>query len=152
MSKKLRGVTLLPTGTCFDDAADYINHLVISTDDAGIHKLNTKIKIVHAICTLENGEPYAHAWLEVNGTCYFGAILEHSGEKVQARVPKEEYYPSLGIQKKLYYSLKESVRLEKIVHGYPGPWDPEIRNLCGDIKRERAKNLLSNAVRQLKRL
>lgn len=125
-------IVLYPTGTCFDDAVDYLNDLC-SKEPWKIKWLNKQYKIVHGICLLEDGSPYSHCWLERANRCYdfrlYGSSIK---EKVMVEYTRIEYYSRFKPQKMLKYSLKDCCDLER-TYGYPGPWDAELRKLCNDL-------------------
>lgn len=123
--------TIFPTGTCFDDCIDYLNHLALE-NPANIKKLNEDYRVCHGICLMDSGEPFAHAWLEYRNSVIDGGIYQ--GEKVAVRIAKHEFYANLKPLKVIRYTLKMCCHLEKRVFKYQGPWDPEIRALCKDTK------------------
>jgi hypothetical protein len=59
MDKMDENTTLFPTFKCFDDAMEFIDHIARNCKD-----IAERIYLVHAICVTEEGEEYAHAWVE----------------------------------------------------------------------------------------
>lgn len=56
-------MTIHPTHTCFDDALELIELLVKEHPELK-EDIGENMLIVHAICLMPDGSPYAHAWVE----------------------------------------------------------------------------------------
>ncbi len=128
-------ITIYPTGTCFDDAIDYINAISLK-EPWNIKLFNKQYRIAHGICLFEDWRPYAHCWLEKANSCYDYRLFESpEGEKVQIKYTRGEFYTLFKPQKVVRYTIRDCLHLEKRVHGYCGPWDPQIRALCPDLQK-----------------
>jgi len=118
--------TVYPTHECFDDVPRYLRMLV--DRGATIHDLE-RYTIVHAICLHEDdGHPYAHAWLELDGIVIFAGILRD--EHVYIHAHRAEYIVKAFVWDETRYSIYEAALAEKR-SGFPdSPWVPEYRALC----------------------
>jgi len=121
---KLRSLSekssLFPTGRCFDDALDYVMHVV-----GGLKNVATfegDLYLVHAVCRW-SGQPYAHAWAEHDGKVVEGKFL--AGSRVYITHPKDEFYAAVIVDKSKLrrYSVREADRLNARYNHF-GPWDP----------------------------
>lgn len=105
-----------PTHTCFDDCAE-----IISSMD----NVNAKKPIVvHGICTNpENGELFAHAWVECDDCALFIAVDEDKRERVLLSAPAHEFKMHLKAKDMTRYTLK---KIKKMMRQNPemttGPW------------------------------
>jgi hypothetical protein len=119
------GNTIKPTGTCFDDAIDFIQIQVKDKNPAW----RMRLKLGHGICLNENDNnaPFAHAWVELDGeeVIQDGWLGE---ERCTFSVSKEEFYKAYQVQEFTLYSLRE-MALENLIHGHFGPWKPEYHAL-----------------------
>lgn len=115
-----------PTNTCFDDALDYMVEIAKSHPAALIFE---DIRLVHGICLMPDGRPYAHAWVESQhtGSAFFFGILK--GKRVRVEVDAAEYRKELKVQKFTEYTYEQAWR-ENEKHVNYGPWIEEYRELC----------------------
>lgn len=137
-------VIIHPTHSCFDDAIDYINFLA-TENPSDIQRMNKEYRVCHGICLFPDGEKYAHAWLEYRNSTIEGGIYD--GQKVAVRQPKADFYKRQRPVKVLRYTIKQTIKLEKDIYGYCGPWDPEIRALCRDIQLKKRIDEVTRAMR-----
>ncbi len=114
--------TLLPTHTCFDDAFEYIEHRV-TREPSAVHTLI----LVHAIALHDNGEPFAHAWVEEGGWCWAAGMLE--GEKIFYAAQRDEFIGGLRARQMTRYTMREVSRMNRR-YGNFGPWDRRYRRHC----------------------
>lgn len=116
---------IYPTGTCFDDALDLMEHFIL--EDCS--KIETLI-LVHAICLQpdgpEEGTPFAHAWLEEGDVMWQAGIL--GGDKIQYSCSKAEMVAALRVQDLTRYTAHQ-VRDENQRSGTYGPWLPQYQAL-----------------------
>lgn len=114
---------IFPTHSCFDDALDLAEALVMQDRrEAG------KLFVVHAICLMPDGRPYAHAWLEREDCCLFVGVIE--GREVPLEAAKDEFYVEYKVQESTRYTLREALA-ENVRTNHYGPWKPEYEALCG---------------------
>lgn len=118
MSKK----EIYPTHTCFDDALDLISDWVLSD-----HAEHYHLRLIHGICKMPDGRPYAHAWVERNGTCFFIGIVD--GERCIVKATKDEFYTVYLVQETTAYTVLQALDENRKSNHY-GPWKPEYRSLC----------------------
>lgn len=114
---------IFPTHTCFDDAMEGLADILDAVPDEA-----HRVFLVHALCLLPTGEPYAHAWLEHGDDCLFVAIIE--GQRENLAAPKHQFYRQYRVQEVTRYSLPEALA-ENHRSKHFGPWNPEYENLCG---------------------
>jgi hypothetical protein len=117
-------MTILPTGTCFDDVLDQQSFLVTVNPDLADRQF-----IVHGICTASDGHLFSHAWVEDDDgdRVFQSGIL--NGEKVWFGLNRSEWYDTMQIQKFTRYTFMEALMLNYQTHHY-GPWVDEYRTLC----------------------
>ena len=116
-----------PTHTCFDDALDFLADLSKNFPAALYFE---RYRLVHAICTMPDGQPYAHAWVETYaGTAHFFGILK--GERVRVTVDAAEYRQELKMQHVTEYTPEEAWEENRKSENF-GPWIPRYRELCKD--------------------
>lgn len=115
-----------PTRTCFDDATYYVAAQMVHDPefDAG------EWRIVHGLCLLENGTPYAHAWIERNGSKAIGCGLV-DGERVYYTADRRDFYRHFRPQELIRYTVDDVIGRET-----GGPWDERYRQFCGDTTAE----------------
>lgn len=124
-----------PTHMCFDDALDLLCARLRKNPELADSGL---FVVVHAICLIpegpDEGERFAHAWLEEGGeTAWQGGILD--GQHIAYAVSARELGRELRMEKAWRYTPRE-VAAENEKHGTYGPWEPELLALCKD-KRKR---------------
>jgi hypothetical protein len=111
---------IYPTGTCFDDAADYINGRFETDHTPGLER---KLVLVHAIChNPDTGRDYAHAWVEEDGFAVYCGILNGERGWFAARV--DDYIAAFKARDITRYSCRDllaNCRRSKST----GPWKPE---------------------------
>lgn len=125
-----RDVSILPTRTCFDDSLDLIDKIVIAND----HAFHPGLFLVHAICTMPNGELYAHAWVEFNDSALFVGIL--NGARETFKTAKTEFYEHYKPVDVTRYTVGQAMA-QNMTSGHFGPWKRKYWDLCGNIKGER---------------
>lgn len=125
--------TIYPTGTCFDDVADYINDLSRRRKIAELESLT----ICHGIAANDDGSIRAHAWLEhgePRRVIDFGFM---DGAKIVFEVPAVEYHPKSGTIECREYTIREIAMCGHLSENKGcGPWILEYFIHCGDAKRE----------------
>lgn len=114
------GAKILPTHTCFDDTVEIITHLGKENP-----RCLKEIKIIHAICTMPNGAPYVHAWVELGNEAMFVGIIKK--KKAIVTVDKPQYRESLKVQEVTEYGVFEAAVMD-VKYGY-APYKPEYRAL-----------------------
>lgn len=118
---------ILPTHTCFDDAFEYIE-LIILHKEFTLNEIRDHFFIVHAICKLPTGKLYAHAWVEHKNECTFKGILNN--EAVFCTADKKEFYAQYDVQEFTKYSM-ERVRDMNFSTKSFGPWIEKYKALTG---------------------
>jgi hypothetical protein len=129
---ELGKVTLYPTHTCFDDSLDLVLALVRENPDE-VRKQN--VFLVHGVCLLPDGTPYAHAWVEIDeggGITVLNAVLR-DGMKVYGQFLKEQFYQTWRVEERIRYSLLEAYENCR-QYDYSGPWEDRYRVLCRDYR------------------
>jgi hypothetical protein len=121
---------LYPTGTCFDDALDFLSEFLKRN-----RMLATTCELVHGIALARDGEPYSHAWVEqARATVWTAGIVK--GEKIYVGVDIDDYYDEMRVQEATRYSLLEAWA-ENSRTGTYGPWLDKYSRLCRDKKETR---------------
>lgn len=115
---------LLPTGTCFDDAAEFI--LAESQKDK-TPILEGKMLIVHGICFAANIGMYAHAWIEFDGQCFDAKMVD--GEKVFVEYEIDRFYRMFDVKKRTKYTIDEFLKQTRIFN-ITGPFEDSYKMLC----------------------
>lgn len=129
-------MTILPTHSCFDDAAMWVA-LHLSGQRPPMTTSKTKdLRVVHAICLMPNppdvGKRFAHAWIEDRHQVWQAGLREDTGERVWVALPREPFEVRLAIQWRRRYTLREycALAVERQTHG---PFHPELAALCREI-------------------
>lgn len=123
-----------PTGTCFDDAVEWIN---ARCEDQPFLATTRQMMLVHAIVTNnETGEEYAHAWVEDSGMCVFAGIKD--GERGYFAVRPDEYIKASKARLITRYTCRQLLKLCRQT-GSSGPWKPEYLALVKDAPRDWSK-------------
>lgn len=129
-------MTILPTGTCFDDALDFISERVKREPRLA---LTGDLILVHGICLAPEGrragEPFSHAWVEDSTTevnppleiVWQGGVLD--GQRIWYAMPRAEFESKLRPQKSTRYTMREAALENKRTNHF-GPWVEEYSNLC----------------------
>lgn len=132
-----KGARLVPTHTCFDDSWRFIESL----PDTLLPRIRDKLTIVHALLRDQNGEIFAHAWLEGQAELFFviqGASEPIMWERAVCSIGQHErsvYYCSLAkpfyqnVVKRTRYPLALAAELSQL-HGMHGPWREEYKQHC----------------------
>ena len=118
---------ILPTQTCFDDAAEYLNAVALGGDRAELLRL----RLVHGIIRFpdeqpEGGKRAAHAWVEDGETVIDAGLLD--GQRVNVLWPRVEFYRQLRVETATRYTAYELLEHHRL-HGHVGPWRADIRAL-----------------------
>lgn len=106
-------MSMLPTGTCFDDTVEYM--LKAPSPDA---------VLVHTICSSNaTSPPFVHAWVE-HADMIFTCGL-YNGEKVFFGVNKFDFRGRLSIRYEVRYTFQQMTQhlLSTLTSG---PWDHEV--------------------------
>lgn len=124
-------MNIYPTGTCFDDALDYLVE-------------NSEKYLVHGICR-KDGEDYSHAWCESDDEAIGFGLVEFKGEMTTCvyYADKDEYYKRFDVQEKTTYDYDQALTLNHF-YGHYGPWIQKYRRLCKDQKGGSASKKLPN--------
>ncbi len=122
---------IYPTGHCFDDALDLMVEMLKAQEEpGGDQTLHLRLRLVHGVCTFEDGHDYAHAWVEdiEERKAYFTGI--HNGERQYFVVePASDYHEHLRVKDFVRYSYRQALTLNRLSAHY-GPWVPHLRALC----------------------
>ncbi len=125
------GNSILPTGTCFDDAIDLIEHWIFQDPQIDWHK---RIRLGHGICgpNEDNKNEYAHAWVELDGKeVWQDGIVE--GNLCSFGVDIEQFYRKYKAHDVTLYTLKE-FGLKNLEYAHYGPWESRYYDLTKDSK------------------
>lgn len=128
---------IYPTGTCFDDAMDFLELRL--RVDPGLAN-GAGLLLVHGIATFTNGmneddrvgEPFAHAWVEEGPSVWQAGILD--GQRVVYAVDRNEFYAEMKIVDATRYTIRE-VWEQNVRSEHYGPWEPRYEALTRDGKR-----------------
>jgi hypothetical protein len=129
---------IYPTHRCFDDALDFVTERM-KEDPKG---LENKLLVVHGIVLMpsgpDEGEPYAHAWVEEGSLVWQGGILD--GERVYWSVEWSEFRDELRVQEATRYTLRQAYMENQRTNHY-GPWLAKYEALCrGTTARQLANS------------
>lgn len=121
---KFKPMDIHPTNHCFDDALDFLE-LVIKNKQA--LDVNTLL-VVHSICLMPDGTPYAHAWVEDTkaDSCIFKGILK--GEAMYLAAERKEFYETFKVQETTKYTVKQALFENRLSNNY-GPWEEKYLKL-----------------------
>lgn len=120
---------LRPTGTCFDDALDFVSTMINGSHESAKEAWSKVLTIVHGICTAPLDEPYAHAWVEIYDTVWQGGIVVANGQRVFYPTLRTEFYAERRVTQTTRYTVQEADRLNEL-HDNFGPWEERYRALC----------------------
>ena len=109
------GENILPTGTCFDDAMDF---LAVLCKESPLGGYQPGLFLVHGICE-KGGEPFSHAWCEQGEMVWFSGIFR--GEKGMLQTTKKEYYAEMVVTRFTRYSPAEAAEEYQRSISF-GPW------------------------------
>lgn len=114
------GVTVYPTGTCFEDTTLMASSLWCENE--------FNFLVVHGICLLPDGKPYAHAWIEKDQQAWFVGVVE--GERVKIKIPLDQFYQHFQVQEQTKYDLTNLIETALKNNDAPPPWEEKYRRLC----------------------
>jgi hypothetical protein len=119
---------LHPTHSCFDDAFELIEQLIIKNQQHR-DELKNELVLVHAICKMPDGKLYAHAWVEdaKKDTCLFRGIMEGQSDYYMA--DRKEYYEHIMPKEITKYTVLAAIEYNK-KFGTLGPWKSVYKALC----------------------
>lgn len=124
----IQGNAIYPTGTCFDDTADYMT----------LNEAGGDYMLVHGICTLFGGKLYAHAWLESpqkGEAMGFGiATIRGKEERVAYTSSIEEYHRYFGVVEYTQYNLVSALQM-MLDEETNGPWLDKYLEKCTKEKQ-----------------
>ncbi len=121
--------TIFPTHTCFDDALEYLAARV--AEDRRLARSH-RLLLVHGLCLIPIGQPdegqvFAHAWVEDANSCWTMGLLD--GERVIVVRARDEFYANLRVQCATRYTVRQAWR-ENRRSGTYGPWLPIYQRQC----------------------
>lgn len=128
-----------PTGTCFDDALDFIEQVAReqglpgpgSTSAAVLQATFARMRVVHGICIDPSGTPYAHAWVEQDGTSVWQGGIAAGGVRVFYRQPLADFTAAHPVRECTWYTVAQALQLNRD-HDHYGPWEARYRALAGE--------------------
>lgn len=121
------GMTIHPTHTCFDDAADMLDQIILQ--DFSVAR-SEDILLVHGICHPPTFREYSHAWLEQDRRyALFTGIVD--GERQEFKTCIEDFYKYFFVKETTKYTPMEALR-ENRRHVTYGPWLDKYKILCKD--------------------
>lgn len=127
---------LEPTGTCFEDVTQEFIRLL--TEDRR-RFVNGTLFMIHGICLMEDGEPYSHAWIELDGQVNFPCIAD--GQKGFAVTTRAEFARVFRVQESTRYTPMECRAMAIKVGDMPPPWESKYRRLCRGALIERMRGV-----------
>lgn len=86
--------------------------------------------MVHGICLMPDGKPYAHAWVEEGNMTWNPCILD--GEKGFAQSTIKDFYKLFQVQDFTRYNFDALFKLSAEIGHAPPPWEDKYRRLCRD--------------------
>lgn len=118
--------TVYPTHTCFDDAIDIMVEFAQSHPAAITME---RITLVHAICQMDDGQDFSHAWVESKhlGRAYFKGL--QNGRKELFECDAKSYRKDLKAREITEYDYSAMVK-ENYRHATYGPWEKKYIDLC----------------------
>lgn len=120
---------LLPTGTCFDDAAELFVHLL---KDLG-YKPGSGPYLVHAIIDSDfEDKKISHAWVECGEMGYIVGVL--NGERVMVEGTIKEIRSNMKIHEFSRYDPYQVKRYCQVIGDTSGPWEKKYLELCKDYE------------------
>lgn len=124
---------LKPTGTCFDDALDYL--AVMCRDQLGRQITpemteDWEMRLCHGILQRQDGTRYAHAWVEdEKRKLCFDFRMKRPGKTVIIEVNMETFYAAFDVEQVSSYTIVEALTLNHKYENY-GPWELYYLKLC----------------------
>lgn len=124
------GMVIYPTGTCFEDATQFLFARVMEDRK---RLLTDEYILVHAIVWPSNEKKkFSHAWVEHEGHVITWGIV--NGGKIEMIIDKKEYYEKMNVLEFDRYTLEQGYEAEKKV-GHPPPWKRKYAKLCKGARR-----------------
>lgn len=122
-------ITLIrPTGTCFDDALDFIADMLRASTGESKLKWIESLILVHGICTAPDGRLYAHAWVEhLDESVWQRGVMR--GRSVYYQQGRDKFYKDRGVRETTRYTVQEADRMNEL-HDNFGPWEERYRALA----------------------
>lgn len=122
----LMSTIIYATGTCFDDAIEYVEARVKLDPTLA---LRNDFVVAHAIIDPNpDGGPLAHAWVEDGPTVIFRGIF--NGEPIWCTVDKAEYLAAANVLDITRYTMRDVLGHAQAHNFETGPWKPEYRRFC----------------------
>lgn len=123
------GRTIYPTGSCFDDALDFVEARVRQRPRLA---RTSDLLVCHGICIIPSGNPeagelYAHAWVEEGQVVWQGGILD--GERIYFATQRDQFYIRLQVQDVTRYTLRQVWEENRRTRHF-GPWESRYEALC----------------------
>jgi hypothetical protein len=111
---------IYPTHRCFDDAIEFLEDIIKNKKELD----ESRLLVVHSICLMPDGQPYAHAWVEdpKTNSCIFKGTLKRKALYFQA--DRQEFYEQYKVQETTKYTVKQAC-LENLRTNSYGPWLPK---------------------------
>jgi hypothetical protein len=121
--------TILPTFQCFDDAVDAVQSAL---EQEGPAWVRAHLRVVHGICLApegtQYGEPFAHAWVELDRTFVIqGGVIDGTRQFYVCK--RTEHYKLLRVQCTTVYTV-DDIAWKNRETMHCGPWEPTYRALC----------------------
>lgn len=119
--------SLMPTGSCFDDALEYLEHLSRSNPQMLVE--HQALWLVHGLCRARNAEGtiYAHGWVELDGHCIEAGLLY--GNRIYYGVRTDRYYAKRNVIQATAYRMVDVLAENERTNNY-GPWQQEYLDHC----------------------
>ena len=134
---------LLPTGHCFDDAAEFLEQLASACPGEA---RQMRVYLVHGICiastpkvahaqAMPAGHRYAHGWVELDDAVIDSGLWQ--GQRTYYRARRAEWYADRQVEVYTRYTLREALR-QNLKHRTYGPWEKRYLALCLCLKPARS--------------
>lgn len=123
---------IYPTGTCIDDAMEYLERRIYQDIDTA-----RDLIVVHAICLMPLHQPnagkrFVHAWVEEGDICYFMGHTEAGRAVIGAE--KASFYEELRPQGVTRYTMEDVYKENQRTRSY-GPWKQEYIDLIMECQQ-----------------
>lgn len=138
MELEVGGLTIFPTGTCFDDALEWLTELVKRSPLRGF---TPNLFLCHGICLMHGIDPYSHAWVEEFGMVWFSGVIEE--DKAMIKCDLKEFYDHFHVTEQVTkYTPWQAVEQNHAAENY-GPWEQRYIDLTREGKQneEKAKDI-----------